>query len=142
MPPDLRTSGSVTISASASDVWRALTTPELIKRWFFGVETRTDWKEGSPLVHTGEWRGRPYEDKGVIVRFEPEEALVHTHWSPVSGLPDRPENYQQVTWALAEEDGKTRLTVSEVNLPSEEAKALSEMSWATVLGNLKKLLEG
>jgi uncharacterized protein YndB with AHSA1/START domain len=36
MARDLRTSGSVTIAASASDVWRALTTPELIERWFFG----------------------------------------------------------------------------------------------------------
>jgi hypothetical protein len=66
-------------------------------RCFFGVEIQTD-RTGSSLVHTGEWQGKPYEDKGTIVRFEPEELLVHTHWSPLSGLPDRPENYQQVTW--------------------------------------------
>jgi hypothetical protein len=46
-----------------------------------------------------------------------------------------------VSWALSERDGETELTVSEVNLPSEQAKAVSEQSWAIVPGNLKTLLE-
>ncbi|MGH2596718.1 MAG: SRPBCC domain-containing protein [Actinomycetota bacterium] len=142
MPPDLRTSHSVDIDAPIEDVWRALTTPAVIERWFFGVRTVTDWKEGSPLVHTGEWQGKPYEDKGTIVRVEPGELLVHTHWSPMSGLPDLAENYQEVTWALAEAPEGTRLTVSETNLPSEQAKTLSDTSWVAVLGNLKRVLEG
>jgi hypothetical protein len=36
----------------------------------------------------------------------------------------------------------TELTVTEVNLPSEEAKAVSEKSWQTALENLKGLLQG
>jgi uncharacterized protein YndB with AHSA1/START domain len=139
---DLRTSASTTIQASAEDVWKALTTPELIKQWFFGVETETDWKVGSPLVHRGEYQGKPYVDKGEIVRFDPPRLLVHTHWSDVSGTPDRPQNYQEVAWALSERDGATELTITEQNLPSEEARSTSEESWKTVLANLKKLLEG
>ena len=142
MPTDLNASASVEIHAPPTDVWRALTTPSLIKQWFFGVETRTDWMEGSEIVHTGEWQGKPYVDKGTIVRFEPETLLVHTHWSDLSGLPDRPEHYQEVTWALAERNGRTELTVSETNLQSEQAKTISETSWTTVLRNLKELLEG
>jgi hypothetical protein len=46
-----------------------------------------------------------------------------------------------VTWALTDRDGATELTVGEENLPSEEAKAVSEQSWKAVLGNLKELLE-
>jgi uncharacterized protein YndB with AHSA1/START domain len=141
MTTDLSTSASVTIDASPADVWRALTTPSLIKQWFFGVDTRTDWTEGSEIVHTGEWQGKPYVDKGTIVRFEPERLLVHTHWSDISGVPDRPEHYQEVTWSLAGRDGKTELTVSETNLPSEQTKSVSESSWQTVLRNLKELVE-
>ncbi|MGE5460649.1 MAG: SRPBCC family protein, partial [Solirubrobacterales bacterium] len=85
MPHELTTEVSITISAPPSAVWEALTDPELIRRWFFGVETETDWAEGSPIVHRGEYQGRPYEDKGTIVRVVPERLLVHTHWSPVSG---------------------------------------------------------
>jgi uncharacterized protein YndB with AHSA1/START domain len=139
---DLGTTTSITIDAPIDEVWNAITTPEVIKQWFFGVETETDWKAGSPLVHRGEWQGKPYEDKGVIVRIEPPRQLVHTHWSDLSGKPDTPENYEEVTWALSEREGATQLTVSERNLPSEEAKAASEQSWQSVLSNMKELLEG
>jgi uncharacterized protein YndB with AHSA1/START domain len=138
---DLGTTSSITIDAPTEKVWRALTTPKLIKQWFFGVDTETDWKVGSPLVHRGQWQGKPYEDKGEIIRIERPRLLVHTHWSGMSGKPDAPENYQEVTWALSERDGATELTITERNLPSEEAKAVSEESWQTVLGNMKSLLE-
>lgn len=141
MSDDLRTEASITIDAPAAIVWRALTEPDQIKRWFFGVETETDWTEGSPIVHRGELAGKPYVDKGTIVRFEPARRLVHTHWSSTSGLPDRPEHYQEVTWTLSGDDGTTELTVTEVNLPSEEAKAVSEKAWASALDALRSLLE-
>jgi uncharacterized protein YndB with AHSA1/START domain len=137
----IETTTETTIKAPIQDVWKALTTPELIKQWFFGVDTETDWKVGSPLIHRGEYQGKPYVDKGEIIRIEPPRLLVHTHWSDVSGKPDRPEHYQEVTWALSEQDGATRLSISERNLPSEEAKATSEAAWGTALGNLKEQLE-
>jgi uncharacterized protein YndB with AHSA1/START domain len=137
----LKTQASITIDAPAQRVWEALTTPDLIKQWFFGVDTETDWTEGSPIVHRGEYQGRPYEDKGTILKIEPGRELVHTHWSAGSGLPDSPENYQEVTWAVSERDGATRLTVGEVNLPSEDAKSVSEQAWSAALRNLKDLLE-
>ena len=59
----------------------------------------------------------------------------------MSGLPGAPENYQRVTWELVERDGETELTIEEVNLPSEEARAISEKSWRVVLENLRRLLE-
>ncbi len=141
MTNDMETQASITIDTPAARVWEAMTTPALIKDWFFGVDTETDWAEGSPIVHRGEYQGRPYEDKGTILRFEPGRVLVHTHWSLVSGLPDSPENYQEVSWVLSEHGAKTELTVSEVNLPSEQAKGISEQGWKTVLAALKQLLE-
>ena len=138
---DLSLSSSTTIDAPVDEVWKAITEPALIKEWFFGVDTETDWTPGSPIVHRGEWQGRPYEDKGEIVRIDPPKLLVHTHWSDVSGTPDSPEHYQEVSWALDRRNGGTELTVTERNLPSEEAKAISEQSWGTVLDNLKGLLE-
>lgn len=141
MRDDLRTESSITINAPAARVWEALTTPDLIKQWFFGVDTVTDWMVGSPITHRGEYQGKPYEDKGSILQIEPPTLLVHSHWSPLSRLPDSPENYQRVSWALSERHGETELTITEANLPSEEAKAISEKSWQTVLGNLKRLLQ-
>jgi uncharacterized protein YndB with AHSA1/START domain len=139
---ELSTSASVAIDTPIHKVWAALTTPDTIERWFFGVQTETDWREGSPIVHRGEYRGQPYEDKGEIVRIDPPYTLVHTHWSPTSGLPDEPESYQTVTWSLDErDDGLTELTVAEDNLPSEQALRVSEDAWASALDALKVLLE-
>jgi uncharacterized protein YndB with AHSA1/START domain len=138
---DLKTWSSIVIQAPIDDVWKALTTPDLIKQWFFGVETQSEWKAGGPIVHTGEYQGKPYVDKGEIVRIEPPRLLVHTHWSDMSGTPDRPDNYQEVSWSLREQNGSTELTVAEQNLPSEEAKSVSEQSWDVVLDNLKTMLE-
>jgi uncharacterized protein YndB with AHSA1/START domain len=142
MKTDISTSSSVAIDVPADEVWRALTTPELIKRWFFGVDTETDWKQGSPIVHTGEWQGKPYVDKGEIVRIEPPHLLVHTHWSDLSGEPDSPEHYQEVIWEVAERNGGSELTITERNLPSDEAKEASDQAWSMVLQNLKGMLEG
>ena len=51
MPSEISTQASVTILAPADEVWKAVTTPALIKRWFFGVDTETDWRVGSRIVH-------------------------------------------------------------------------------------------
>jgi uncharacterized protein YndB with AHSA1/START domain len=138
---DLENTITVDVHAPIEDVWAAITTPERIKEWFFGVETRSEWTEGSELVHTGEWQGRPYEDKGTILRIDPPRLLEHTHWSAMSGRPDEPANYERVTWTLSPEDGSTRLTVAETNLPSEEARDMSRQIWRMVFDRLKELLE-
>ena len=138
---DLTATSSIAIRAPIQEVWNALTTPDLIKKWFFGVDTETDWKVGSPLIHRGQYQGRPYQAKGEIVRFDPPELLVHTHWSELSGKPDSPEHYQQVSWALSRRDGETKLTITERNLPSEKLRALSEQTWQVVLKNIKDLAE-
>ncbi len=137
----ITTAHTTRIDAPVEAVWKALTTPEIRKQWFFGVDTETDWKVGSPLTHRGEYQGKPYEDKGEVLRFEPPKVLEHSHWSDTSGKQDRPENYQVVTWELADRNGATELNLRERNLPSEEAKATSEQAWEAALGSLKKVVE-
>lgn len=132
---------STTIDAPPERVWEAITTPALIKQWFFGVDTESQWAVGSPLVHTGEYQGKPYVDRGEILKIEPPRLLEHSHWSEVSGKPDRPDQYQIVTWSLAERGAGTELTITERNLPSDEAARTSEQAWHAALGALKELLE-
>ena len=141
MSDELRTRVEVTIDAPAEQVWKALTTPErdqaVVLRCGDGDRLDRGGSDRAPRQYQGE----PYEDKGTIVKVDPGRLLVHTHWSPVSGLPDSPENYQQVSWALSERDDTTELVVTEVNLPSEAAKEVSEQGWRAALAALKDLLE-
>jgi uncharacterized protein YndB with AHSA1/START domain len=132
---------TTTIDAPASKVWEALTRPDLIKQYLFGTEVTTDWKVGGPITYKGVWEGKAYEDKGKIIKFEPEKTLVSTHWSPLSGVPDTPENYHTVTYELTEKDGKTDVTILQDNNATEDEKIHSEQNWKMVLEGMKKLLE-
>jgi len=129
------------INAPASKVWEALTKPELIKQYMFGTDVISDWKVGSPIIYRGEWQGKPFEDKGKILEMERERSLVSTHWSPLSGMPDTPENYHKVSYRLKEMDGRTEVTLTQDNNANEKEKADSEQNWRQMLEGLKKLLE-
>jgi uncharacterized protein YndB with AHSA1/START domain len=133
---------TTTINAPASRVWSAITNPELIRKYLFDTEVISDWKVGSPILYKGEWQGQAFEDKGEILDIQPEKLFVSTHWSPLSGVPDLPENYHTVTYQLSERNGKTEVTIAQDNNSSEEEKEHSEQNWKAVLEGLKKLVEG
>ena len=130
------------IHAPVSKVWQALVNPEIIKQYLFNTDVISDWKEGSPILYRGEWQGKPFEDKGTILKIEDEKQLVSTHWSPLSGVPDTPENRHTVTYSLSAKGDSTEVAITQDNNASEEEKEDSEQLWKTVLAGMKKLLEG
>ena len=113
-----------------------------IKQWFFGVDTETDWKQGSPIVHRGEWQGKPYVDKGEIVRIEPPHLLVHTHWSDLSGKPDSPRALPggHVGGRGAERRLRTARSPSTTSRPMKRRTPRIK-AWSMVLQSLKGMLE-
>jgi uncharacterized protein YndB with AHSA1/START domain len=132
---------SVSINAPAAKVWGALVNPEMIKQYMFGTTVVCAWKVGSPILFKGEWKGKAYEDKGVILRFEPDRILQYSYFSPLSGVPDLPENYHIVTMELSKDGKSTILKVSQDNNQNEKFRAQSEKNWGVMLQGLKKLLE-
>jgi uncharacterized protein YndB with AHSA1/START domain len=87
-------------------------------------------------------RGKRYEDKGTILEVQPERLLRSTHFSPLSGLDDVPENYHTVTNTLEDDGGGARLTLTQDNNADAEAAAHSEQNWNTMLESLRALLAG
>jgi len=132
---------SLVINAPVVVVWDALVDPEMIRQYMFGTHAISDWKEGSPIVFKGEWEGKAYEDKGVILRLEPQRLMQYSYFSPLSGRPDTPENYQTITIELSSQGTGTLLSLSQDNNASEQAREHSEKNWGMVLLDLKNLLE-
>jgi uncharacterized protein YndB with AHSA1/START domain len=142
MSQTLIAKATVTINAPADRVWEALTDPKLIKQYFFGADVLTDWKEGSPILYQGTYQGKAYQDKGNVLKVEPEKLLITTHWSPLSGTPDSPENYHQVRYDIVSEKGGSQVTISQDNNASKEEQEQNANNWKMVLDGMKKLLEG
>jgi uncharacterized protein YndB with AHSA1/START domain len=132
---------SIAINAPVAKVWDALVNPEMIKQYMFGTNVVTDWKVGSPIVFKGEWEGKTYEEKGVILRLEPKRLIEYTYFSSLSEFPDTPENYHTITVELSNRETHVFLSISQDNNRTREAQEHSEKNWGMVLGSLKKLLE-
>lgn len=141
MKTNLIAEASITIDAISAKVWEAITTPELIKKYLFGTNVTSDWKEGSTITYQGEFNGVKYHDKGIIIKFEPEKIFQSTYWSSMSGKEDRPENYNLVTYTLEELGDQTVLTITQDNNATEEAKNHSTENWKMVLAKLKEVVE-
>jgi uncharacterized protein YndB with AHSA1/START domain len=130
---------SITINAPVANVWDAPVNPEMIRQYMFGTNVVSNRRRGSPIVWKGKWEGKEYEDKGLILDLEPERVIQYSHFSPLSGLPDTPENYHIVTIELSGTGGHTLLSLSQDNNPTEQAREHSEKNWRMMIASLSKL---
>src|SRR5690349_10859625 len=131
-----------TIHAPVAKVWDALTNPDLIRKYYFGTEARSNWREGSLIFYRGEWNGKRYEDKGIIEEMIPERKLTINHWSSRSGKPDKPENYSPHTYSLTPSGDTTKITLSqEDHTHNNEQRSGVWKHWDIVMAELDKLLQ-
>jgi uncharacterized protein YndB with AHSA1/START domain len=131
----------ISIKAPAALVWRALTDPEIVKKYFFGTNVESAWQKGSPIIWSGEWQGRTYHDKGTILDITPGKYVKYSYWSSMGGTEDKPENYQNVSYDLTEKDGVTTLEIGQENIKDEAAKEHSEQNWQHIFGKMKEMVE-
>ena len=141
MANDRSVTARLLIQAPAAKIWAALINPELIKIYMGELEVVSDWHPGGPIVWEGLWQGLPYRDHGQILEFEPLRRLKYTHFSPASGLPDRPENYHVLTYSLISRGGSTELVLLNENITTEAEQKYLEPSWKIMLENLKSVVE-
>ena len=134
------------IDAPPAAVWKALMTPSKFKQFFFGSDIETDWKVGSPIRFRGEWKGKPYEDKGAVKAVDEPKRLAFTHWSPLSGMKDEPQNYHIVAFELRPSGAGTEVVLTQTNQNDAEPltaknRAEYDKNWTMVLEGLKKAVQ-
>jgi len=130
------------INASPAQVWAALTDPKLIKKYMFGSVVETDWQQGSSIIWKGEYEGKTYQDKGEILEIETERRLKVSHFSPLSGQEDVPDNYHALLYELKPNGDKTHISLSQDKNASEEEAERAKGNWEMMLGGLKEVVEG
>jgi hypothetical protein len=56
-------------------------------------------------------------------------AIQYSHFSPLSGLTEKPENYHAVTIKLSVDGNQTHVSLNQDNNATEEARVHSEKNW-------------
>jgi uncharacterized protein YndB with AHSA1/START domain len=131
----------VEIDAPVEEVWAALVDPEQIREYMFGAEVSTDWTVGSPITWSGTWEGRSYADKGTILALDPPWRLAYSHFSPLGGDEDIPENHHNVTIDLAQDETGTDVILIQGNNKTAERREHSQANWQRMLNGLKRHVE-
>ncbi len=140
---------SIIVDADASKVWDVLTNPQQTKKYMFGCETVSEWKQGSPLFWNGMLEGKEMVFvKGYILEIVPGRLLKYSVIDPNASYPDIPENYLSVEYRLEKQNGKTVLTVIQDGFEdAAEGRKRFEDSynngkgWNPILTQIKKIAE-
>jgi uncharacterized protein YndB with AHSA1/START domain len=127
------------IRTTPEQLWAALTSPDFMKQYWFGMHHETDWKAGSP------WRlvfpdGR-VADAGEIVEIDPPSRLV-LKWRNEFRPELKFEGYSRCVVELEPVAGAVKLTITHA-VDRAESKLIEAVSggWPRILSNLKSLLE-
>jgi uncharacterized protein YndB with AHSA1/START domain len=125
------------IKTTPERLWEAITDPKMRAKYSFGVETNSEWTEGSSYES-----GVP----GVIdiasgenVEVDPPRRLVQTFnalWSDEV----KAEATSRVTWEIEPVGDSCQLRVTHDQLP-DDANAELYGGWMMILSGLKTLLE-
>jgi uncharacterized protein YndB with AHSA1/START domain len=141
MPGHVATA-EVQVAAHRERVWAALTDPAQIAGYMQGSKVETTWEVGSPITWDGEYDGRPYQDKGEVLTYDEPQTLSMTHYSPMHGQPDEPENYHTLVYTLTDTDGGTHLALTQDGCDDETQAEQFSRNWQQMLDGLKAQVEG
>lgn len=127
------------IRTTPDKLWAALTTPEIMKDYWFGAVIETDWKAGSAwrMVYSD---GR-VSDSGEILEAVPGSLIVmkwRNEWRPELNA----EGFAQCRIAIEPAGKVVKLTIEHTieRSPSKLIEAVSG-GWPKIISNLKSLLE-
>ena len=127
------------IRTTPERVWEALTQPETIKQFWFGVTAESDWKPGSS------WRllfedGR-VADTGEILESDPPRRLV-IKWRNEFKPELKAEGYATCTMDVEPAGEAVKLTITH-SMERADSQFIAGVSggWPRILSNLKSLLE-
>ena len=128
------------INSTAENVWNALTTGDISRKYWSNHRNSSDWKVGSPWKHEDFDNSAIVDISGTVVESIQGRRLVFTWTSPVNTL--FATKSSRVAFDIEEDDGMVRLTLTHDQLipNSDMAEGIRE-GWPLVLSSLKTFLE-
>ena len=126
------------IRTTPEKLWQALTTPEMIKRYRFGMSVESEWNVGST------WRmyaDGSLMDSGELLESVPQKRLVMSwlsEWEPEF----KAEGNSRCIFEIEPAGTSTKLTLTHsMERPNSKFIGVVSEGWPMVISNLKSLLE-
>lgn len=127
------------IRTTPEQLWSALTSPDFIRQYWFGMHHEAEWKAGSP------WRlvfpdGR-VADTGEVLEVDPPRRLV-LKWRNEFRPELKSEGYSRCVFELEPVGAAVKLSITH-SMDRPDSKLIEAVSggWPQILSNLKSLLE-
>lgn len=140
----MKFSKTVAINSTPAKIWAALTETSQMIKWLgdpeMQLEVHTTWEIGTAIRILG-FHHVKFENKGVVLAYEPERRLSYSHLSSVSRLPDTPENYTILEFLLRPTERHTEVTLNIENFQTDLIRKHLEFYWRTTLETVKKYVE-
>ncbi len=131
------------IRTTPEKLWKALTSSEFTKQYWFGKELQSDWEEGSAVTFLD--KNKQITDQGIVIKSDQYHLLSYT----LKCVQDATE-YQvmpKVTFELKQMGSIVKLTLKHEYLSEGAFKDEGEgfiginNGWPAIMSNLKSLLE-
>lgn len=127
------------IRTTPEALWKALTTTEFMKSYWFGAEIESEWRAGSAwtMRHTD----GSVSDAGEILEIAPPRRLV-LKWRHERRPELVAEGEARCTIEVEPYKGAVKLTVThESGAPASQLIEAVSGGWPRILANLKSLME-
>ena len=132
--PGIKVRADIDVDASPTKVWEVLT--RHASEVNFGAEVESDWRSGSEVVWRGEWQGKAFVDRGVVVEAVAPHRLVLTHASGQT-----PDQEHRLSYELSGRDAGTHVEFWQDGNATAAAAAESERNWRQHLEAVKERAE-
>ena len=127
------------IRTTQEKLWEALTNPEFIRAYWFGMTQESQWKPGASWQM--KWTDGTVTDAGEIVESDRPRRLViawRNEWKPELTA----EGFSRATYALEPVGDVMKLTVThEIDRTGSKFIEAVAGGWPKVLASLKSFLE-
>lgn len=124
-----------TVPATVEDVWRALTDPDDVQRYYYDQVVESSWMPGEPVRYLDQDGVTMIE--GTVLETDEPHRLVHSFAFTAAAEPaaaDDPST--RVTWSIEPEAEGTRIVLVHDGFDSETA------TWRTVEDGWDQILDG
>ena len=126
------------IRTTPEKLWRALTDPKIIRKYWFGLSIESEWKTGAPWKF---YYDQELMDSGKIIKIIPGKTLKRSwknEWRPEL----KKEGVSHCTYEIEKMGKCMKLTVTH-SMKKPHSKFIEEVAagWPMCLSNLKSLLE-